>query len=84
MDTKTATLCENVKDNGTTNTTDDDIRLYTITFGNMTQADQDLMSDCATTDSDGNKLYYHAPTTADVADIFHQIGEDLSEIHLSM
>jgi Flp pilus assembly protein TadG len=84
LDTKTATLCENVKTNSTAGTTDDDIRLYTITFGDMTQADEDLMEDCATVDDDGEPLYYHAPTTDDLEDIFQQIGEDLSEIHLAM
>jgi hypothetical protein len=50
----------------------------------MSSADEDLMRDCATVDSDGQPLYYHAPTTADLEDIFNAIGEDLSEIHLSM
>lgn len=83
LDDKTATLCENVKNNGTTSTTDDDIRLYTITFGSMSSADEDLMRDCATVD-DGEQLYFHAPTTGDLEDIFEAIGEDLSDIHLSM
>lgn len=83
MKTKTATLCTNVKQNGTAGTTDDDIRLYTITFGNMTTADEDLMRNCATVGDDG-PLYYHAPNTASLENIFKAIGEDLSEIHLSM
>jgi hypothetical protein len=83
MKTKTATLCTNVKQNGTTGTTDDDIRLYTITFGDMSDEDEDLMEDCATVGDDG-PLYYHAPTTADLENIFKAIGEDLADIHLSM
>lgn len=83
LDDKTATLCENVKTNKTTNTTTDDIRLYTITFGSMSSDDEALMRNCATLD-DGERLYYHAPTTSDLEDIFRKIGEDLSDIHLSM
>ena len=41
------------------------------------------MTNCATLDK-GARLYYHAPTTADLNDIFAQIGKDLAEIHLSM
>jgi hypothetical protein len=41
------------------------------------------MEDCATVD-EGEPLYYHAPTTSDLEDIFQEIGEDLSDIHLSM
>lgn len=83
MKTKTATLCTNVKQNGTTSTTDDDIRLYTITFGDISSADEDLMRNCATVGDDG-PLYYHAPTTSALENIFKAIGEDLADIHLSM
>jgi hypothetical protein len=75
LDTKTSTLCTNVKNGG--------IRLYTITFGSISSSSQNLMRNCATLD-DGERLYYHAPTTGELQDIFKQIGEDLSEIHLSM
>jgi hypothetical protein len=75
LDTKTATLCTSVKNAG--------IRLYTITFGSLSAATQTMMQTCATLD-DGVRLHYHAPTSADLADIFAAIGEDLSEIHLSM
>ena len=74
LDTKTSTLCTSVKNDG--------IRLYTITFGPAT--DQDMMEECATLDDDGERLYYHAPTSDDLDEIFTEIGEDLSEIHLSM
>ena len=63
---------------------EDDIRLYTITFGFMSAADEALMRDCASLDDDGDPLYYHAPTTADLEGIFHSIGQDLSDIHISM
>jgi len=83
MDAKTAELCENVKVNGTAET-DDDIRLYTITFGDMSSADETLMRNCASLDEKGNHLYFHAPSTGDLQGIFSQIGEDLSTLHLSM
>ena len=75
LNARTAALCTNAKGAS--------IRLYTITFGSIPQAAQDLMRDCASED-DGVELYYHAPGTSDLQDIFHAIGEDLSEIHLSM
>jgi len=76
LDTRTASLCANVKEAG--------IRLYTITFGSIPSGAQTLMRNCASVDGEGTPLYYHAPENSELEDIFHQIGEDLSEIHLSM
>jgi hypothetical protein len=59
------------------------IRLYTISFGTMTTSSQTMMRNCATLDK-GARLYWHAPATSDLEDIFNEIGKDLSEIHLSM
>jgi hypothetical protein len=42
------------------------------------------MTNCASTDDEGSALYWNAPSTSQLDDIFHEIGEDLSEIHLSM
>jgi hypothetical protein len=75
LDTKTASLCTSVKAAG--------IRVYTITFGPLASDVQTMMSNCATLDG-GDRLHYHAPTSADLDDIFREIGEDLTEIHLSM
>lgn len=76
LDNKTLSLCSNVKAAG--------IRLYTITFGEMSETAETLMENCASDDSDGNPLYFSAPTSEELDDIFHTIGEDLSEIHLAM
>ncbi len=76
LNTKTTTLCTNAKNAG--------VRLYTITFGPLDSAAENLMRDCASTDSDGTKLYYSAPNSQELSDIFHKIGDDLSDIHLSM
>lgn len=75
MNTKTSTLCTNVKAAG--------IRLYTITFGTIPESATTLMRNCASTDN-GERLYYHAPSNSELENIFRSIGEDLSEIHLSM
>ena len=76
LDTKLGTLCTAVKNDG-------GIRLYTITFGTLSTATQTMMSNCATLDQ-GERLWYHAPNSSDLADIFGKIGEDLSNIHLAM
>jgi Flp pilus assembly protein TadG len=83
LDTKLGTLCTSVKQNGTPADDSDDIRVYTITFGSLSAAVQTMMENCATLD-DGDRLHYHAPTSADLEDIFTEIGEDLSNLHLSM
>ena len=84
LDTKTASLCTNVKQNSTASNPDDDIRLYVITFGTISSATETLMTNCASTDDEGSALYWNAPSTTQLGDIFNEIGEDLSEIHLSM
>ena len=76
LNTKTSSLCTNVKNAN--------IRLYTITFGSIPTSAQTLMQNCASKDKENNPLYYHAPSNDELEDIFHKIGEDLSEIHLSM
>jgi Flp pilus assembly protein TadG len=83
LDTKLASLCTSVKQNGTSADTSDDIRLYTITFGPLSAAVQTMMETCATLD-EGERLHYHAPTSGQLDAIFTEIGEDLREIHLSM
>jgi hypothetical protein len=75
MDARTASLCTNVKNAG--------IRLYTITFGSIPTSAQTLMRNCASVD-EGETLYYHAPSNAELQDVFRRIGEDLSEVHLAM
>jgi hypothetical protein len=75
LDSKTASLCTSVKAAG--------IRLYTITFGTVSSATETMMESCATLD-EGERLYYHAPNSSDLEEIFVRIGEDLSRVHLSM
>jgi hypothetical protein len=75
LNTKTATACANAKAGG--------IRIYAVSFGSLTTATRTMMENCAS-DDDGEPLYYHAPTTSDLDEIFAEIGEDLREVHLSM
>lgn len=42
------------------------------------------MMETCTSEDQGEKLHYHAPSTSDLADVFAKIGEDLSEIHLAV
>jgi Flp pilus assembly protein TadG len=76
LNSKTATLCTNVKNAG--------IRLYTITFGVTDTTANTLMTNCASTDNDGNPLFYNAQDSGQLSQIFDHIGDDLSKIHLSM
>ncbi len=76
LNSKTSTLCTNAKSAG--------IRLYTITFGPIDTTAENLMRDCASADTDGTKLYFNAPDSQELSDIFHKIGDDLNDIHLSM
>lgn len=75
LNTKTSSLCTNIKN--------DHIRLYVISFGTINSTSSGMLSGCASV-VDGETLYFHAPSTSALADIFHQIGEDLSDIHLAM
>jgi hypothetical protein len=75
LNTKTSTLCTNIKNAS--------IRLYVITLGTISSTSAGIMTNCASL-VEGERLYYHAPTPTDLADIFRNIGEDLSDIHLSM
>jgi Flp pilus assembly protein TadG len=52
-----------------TNIKNNNIRLYVISFGSLSSASSTI---------------YHAPSTSALEDIFREIGEDLSDIHLSM
>jgi len=75
LDIKTSTLCTNAKTDG--------IRIYAITFGDIPSSAATLMQNCASV-VNGETLYYHAPSNSELESIFYTIGEDLSDIHLSM
>jgi Flp pilus assembly protein TadG len=75
LDTKTSTLCTNMKTAK--------VRVYTIIFGSVGTATQTLMKNCATV-SEGESLFYQAPTSSELETIFDKIGKDLTKLHLSM
>lgn len=74
LNTKTSQLCTNVKN--------DDILLFTVTFGDIATSAKTLMKNCASV-VDGESLYYDASNSDALYDAFHSIGEDLSEIRLA-
>jgi Flp pilus assembly protein TadG len=74
LDSKTLTVCNAVKNLG--------VRLYTIGLG-VTSASQTLLTNCASTDNQGNKLYYNAPTSDQLASIFQDIAQGLSELRIA-
>ncbi len=74
LDTKTLTVCSAIKNAG--------IRLYTIGLG-VTSASQTLLTNCASTDEQGNKLYYNSPTSQQLAAVFQDIAQGLSELRIA-
>ena len=71
LDAKTATLCQNIKD--------EDIRVYTITFQLSDGPTQDLMRNCATNTS----MYYNSPSNEELETVFDDIAKGLSELRIS-
>jgi hypothetical protein len=68
------TVCSAIKNLG--------IRLYTIGLG-VTPASQTLLTNCASTDDQGNKLYYNSPTSQQLAAVFQDIAQGLSELRIA-
>lgn len=72
MDDRFDEICSNIKE--------DDIIIYTITFGTTPDEDtQDAYSACATNPT----FYFHAPTAASLQEAFEKIGKNLSKLRLS-
>ena len=68
----TTEVCNNIKN--------DDVILYTVTFGTALDADiKTLVEDCAT--SPGH--YFHAVTAADLVEAFADVSEQLTGLYLS-
>ncbi len=75
LDTKTAEVCEYAKDQG--------VRVYTITF-QLNDADtRELMEECASTDEDGEPLYWNSPSTTQLQQTFLEIARDLVDLRLT-
>jgi Flp pilus assembly protein TadG len=70
LDAKTLTVCNAIKAK--------DIRLYTIGF-QVTAASQALLQSCATNPD----MFYNSPTNSQLAAIFQDIAQGLSELRLA-
>jgi Flp pilus assembly protein TadG len=78
LDAKTLTVCNSIK----TASADNPIRLYTIGFQVSSNA-QSLLKNCASTDEQGNKLFYNSPSNDQLASIFEDIAQGLSELRIA-
>lgn len=58
-----------------------DIKIITVALG--TGLDEQLMRDIASTDSDGNPLYYNSPTGSDLESIYVSIARSIREYGLA-
>ncbi|WP_262691842.1 TadE/TadG family type IV pilus assembly protein [Kordiimonas aestuarii] len=65
-------ICQNIKN--------DDVLIYTITFGSTPDEDtQSAYAACASNPA----FYFHAPTASSLTDAFEEIGRQLSNLRLS-
>jgi Flp pilus assembly protein TadG len=73
LDRRMNALCREINRN--------DVKLYTITFGSSPDAEtQALFRNCASR----KDWYFHAPDEDDLDDVFRQIGQQLSNLRLSL
>jgi len=79
LNTKTSTLCGNVKADKDGNTSDEDILIYTIVFNATSGTIQDLMRNCAT---DTGK-YFDSPTPANLDTTFRAIANSLNQLRIT-
>jgi Flp pilus assembly protein TadG len=71
LDTKTLDICTQLKNNG--------VIIYTIGFGSGSQVNTSLLTSCATSAS----YFFLAPTNAELATAFQQIGNSLANLFIS-
>lgn len=69
----TADVCDNIKD--------EDVIIFTISFGTLTSQTKNMLKACATTP---NKHYFHAATAGSLQDAFSEIGKSISALRLTM
>jgi Flp pilus assembly protein TadG len=79
LDADTLKVCDAIKAAGPA---DNQVRLYTIGF-QVSSASQTLLKNCAGADDKGQKLFYNSPTTDQLAAIFQDIAQGLSELRLA-
>lgn len=72
LDDRLSEICENIKDS--------DITIYTITFeSGVDDETKEIYQNCATSPS----MYSHAPDNDELQNIFEQIANQLSKLHIS-
>ena len=72
LDRRTLSLCRQMRQNN-------QIEIYTVTFGNLNSQVRGLFFQCAS----NSENYFHAATSAELVEAFNAIGEDLSNLRLA-
>lgn len=75
LDDKTDQVCQYAKNQS--------IRVYTITFQVSSTSTRQMMQNCASTNEDGQPLYWNSPSTAELENVFYEIARDLIDLRLS-
>ena len=64
--------CDNIKEEG--------VRIYTVTFqSGINDTTKGYYRRCATSDS----MYFHAPTNSELVEVFQNIANQLSKLHIT-
>ncbi len=71
LNSKTATVCNNIKAKG--------ILIYTIGFRINDSTTQNLLKNCASKPD----MYYNSPSNSQLAEIFSDIAQGLSELRIA-
>ncbi len=75
LNDKVSTICQAVKAKG--------IRLYMILLEENDPATRQIFEDCASVGSNGKPLYYEVPDASELDAAFADIGQDLTNIHIT-
>lgn len=79
LNTKLENLCENIKADQDADSIPNDIILYTITFGSVSNNTKNLMENCAS----GTTRYFDSPNNSQIDQIFLDIANDLQGVRLT-
>ena len=85
LDTKTATLCNNIKGDKALTSSDHYIYVYTISFQVADAAARTLLQSCATPPGDclGSQCYFDSPTVAAIQDVFANIALGINQLRVA-
>jgi Flp pilus assembly protein TadG len=79
LNTKTTTVCNNIKADKDGDNADQDVLIYTIVFNVSSPTIETLMRNCA---SDTGK-FFNTPSTAQLTDTFQAIARSLNQLRLT-